>query len=303
MDMAPLYQGLTQADWESRIDFFRKSHSPCQLCPRRCGADRGNDKPGICQAAQKVKIASFSLHFGEEPPISGYQGSGTIFFSGCTLKCCFCQNYPISQFFNGEYYDICQLADIMLHLQKRGAQNINLVSPTPYLYHFVEALYVASKRGLNIPIVYNTSGYERIDIIQYLKDLVDIYMPDFKYDDNKIALQFSGVKNYVENARDSIGEMFNQVGELVLDSEGRGIRGLLIRHLILPGQVQDSKGVLKTIAEDGLNNSYLSLMSQYFPAYQATDTVINQRITAEEYHEVKQYALELGFAKGWFQDI
>lgn len=303
MDMAPLYQGLTQPDWESRIAFFRESHGPCQLCPRRCGADRGNDKPGICQAAQKVKIASFNLHFGEEPPISGYQGSGTIFFSGCTLKCCFCQNYPISQFFNGEYYDISQLADIMLRLQRKGAQNINLVSPTPYLYHFVEVLYAASKRGLNIPIVYNTSGYERINIIENLKGLIDIYMPDFKYYDNKIALQFSGVENYVENARDSISEMFSQVGELVLDGQGRGTRGLLIRHLILPGQVQDSKDVLKTIAEDGLNNSYLSLMSQYFPAYQAADTVINRRIIAEEYREVKQYALELGFAKGWFQDV
>jgi putative pyruvate formate lyase activating enzyme len=301
--MAPLYQGLTQPDWESRIAFFRESHGPCQLCPRRCGADRGNDKPGICQAAQKVKIASFNLHFGEEPPISGYQGSGTIFFSGCTLKCCFCQNYPISQFFNGEYYDISQLADIMLRLQRKGAQNINLVSPTPYLYHFVEVLYAASKRGLNIPIVYNTSGYERINIIENLKGLIDIYMPDFKYYDNKIALQFSGVENYVENARDSISEMFSQVGELVLDGQGRGTRGLLIRHLILPGQVQDSKDVLKTIAEDGLNNSYLSLMSQYFPAYQAADTVINRRIIAEEYREVKQYALELGFAKGWFQDV
>lgn len=301
--MVSRYRRLTQPDWKSRIAFFEKSYSPCQLCPRECGAMRARHISGVCQADQKAKIASFNLHFGEEPPISGSAGSGTIFFSGCTLKCCFCQNYPISQLNNGEYYDIAQLADIMCYLQKKGAQNINLVSPTPYLYQFVKALHMASQKGLSIPVVYNTSGYERVNIIKNLENLVDIYMPDLKYSNNQIALQFSGIKNYVENALNSIFEMFRQVGALIMDKEGRGIRGVLIRHLILPGQVQNSKEVLKSMAENGLTESYLSLMSQYFPAYQAVDTDINRRITADEYRDVKQYALELGFNNGWFQDI
>lgn len=301
--MASRYQGLTQPDWKSKEAFFRESYTPCQLCPRKCGAMRTRHVPGVCQANHRVKIASFNLHFGEEPPVSGTQGSGTIFFSGCTLKCRFCQNYPISQLNNGDYYDISQLADIMGYLQKKGAQNINLVSPTPYLYHFVKALHLAHKRGLSIPVVYNTSGYERVDIIKNLENLVDIYMPDFKYHNNKIAHQFSGVKNYFENAKESILEMFEQVGALKLDSEGRAVRGLLIRHLILPGQVQNSKDVLKSMAECGLQDSYLSLMSQYFPAYQAGETDINRRITADEYYIVKQDALDLGFSNGWFQDL
>ncbi len=294
---------LTPTEWETKIEYFKKAFSPCKLCPRECGADRGNNLPGICQAGNQVKIASYSLHFGEEPPISGSAGSGTIFFSGCTLKCHFCQNYPISQLNNGEFYDLDQLAGIMLYLQKKGAHNINLVSPTPHLTHFVRALYRAFKKGLYIPIVYNTSGYERVEIVKHLHHLVDIYMPDFKYSDDSLALRLSGVKNYVIHARESIIEMYRQTGDLTSDDHGIAKSGLLIRHLILPGQVKNSKDVFRTMAEDGLKSTYLSLMSQYFPAYRACDKDLNRRITPEEYREVKAYALSMGFSNGWFQDI
>lgn len=297
------YSQLTPEQWNARIDYFRKALSPCQLCPRECGADRKKNRSGVCQAGNRIKIASYNLHFGEEPPISGSRGSGTVFFSGCTLKCCFCQNYPISQFNTGGFYDIDQLAGIMLFLQKKGAHNINLVSPTPYVAHFVQGLYRACQNGLTIPIVYNTGGYERVEIVRNLDCLVDVYMPDFKYSDNSLARRLSGVGDYVVHARASLKQMFRQTGSLVLDERGIATGGLLIRHLILPGQLDNSREVLRILAEDGLTSAYLGLMSQYFPAHKASDTDINRRITGEEYREVKKFALAQGFTNGWFQDI
>lgn len=300
----PIYSNLSEKDWQEKIGFFKKNHSPCNLCPRECNSKRSENKQGACKALKNLKIASYNLHFGEEPPISGRNGSGTVFFSGCTLRCAFCQNYPISQLFNGRFYSIEELSQIFVHLQKRGAHNINLVSPTPYLYHFVKALYLAFKNGLKIPIVYNTSGYERPEIIKKLSSLIDIYMPDFKYYDNKLSLKFSGVNNYFENAYFSIAEMFKQTGELVTDKNGVAEKGVLIRHLILPGHTENSKKVLKTIFESNFKNSYLSLMSQYFPAYKAPDyPEVCRRLTAKEYSEVRRYAISIGFTNGWFQDI
>ncbi len=302
-----LYEKLSENEWEKKIEFFAKKFSPCSLCPRECGAERSENKKGVCKALADVKIASYNLHFGEEPPISGIKGSGTVFFSGCTLKCVFCQNYPISHLCNGEFYSIDELANIFLYLQKKGAHNINLVSPTPYLYHFVKALYIAYKKGLRIPIVYNTSGYEKKEIVKKLKGLVDIYMPDFKYFSNKLSLKYSGVNNYFENAFNSIKEMFEQMQELEIDKYGVAIKGVLIRHLILPGNIEDSKKVLKTISDSSFKKSYLSLLSQYFPAYKAASVIdysnINRRITIDEYNEVKEYAVSLGFSQGWFQDV
>ena len=295
---------ISKKKWEKTVEFFKKNYSPCNLWPRRCNAEREEDKQGVCFASKDVKIASYNLHFGEEPPISGTRGSGTVFFSGCTLKCVFCQNYPISQLHNGQFYSIDELAGIFLYLQKKGAHNINLVSPTPYLFHVVKALFISSERGLNIPVVYNTSGYERAEIIKRLDKIVDIYMPDFKYYDNRLSFKFSGVKNYFENAEKSIEEMFSQTGELVLDDSGVARKGVLIRHLILPGQVEDSKKVLKTIAESDFKESFLSLMSQYFPAHRASCySEICSRVSEEEYYEIKEYALSLGFSDGWFQDM
>ncbi len=300
----PLYENLSESEWEEKIEFFKKNYNPCQLCPRVCRAEREKNKKGICKTLGKLKIASCNLHYGEEPPISGERGSGTVFFSGCTLKCLFCQNYPISHLFNGEFYSIEELSELFLDLRERGAHNINFVSPTPYLYHIVRALHSACKKGLDIPIVYNTSGYERPEIVKALNRLVDVFLPDLKYYDNSLSLTFSRTDNYFENAYLSIEEMFKQTGELQLDREGIAVKGMILRHLVLPGHVENSKKVLKTAAESSFRNTYLSLMSQYFPAYRAVEMEgINRRLRPDEYSEVKEYALSLGLTNGWFQEI
>jgi putative pyruvate formate lyase activating enzyme len=306
--MVPQYKNLSPADWRQKRDFFHASYSPCRLCPRQCAADRESNQPGICQALKAVKIASHNLHGGEEPPISGIRGSGTIFFSGCTLKCLFCQNYPLSQLFHGEFYSNSQLAAFFLSLQKRGAHNINLVSPTPYLHHLLSALEMASSQGLDIPLVYNTSGYERAEVIEQLRGIVDIYLPDFKYgpteECRQLGLKLSGVNNYFENAVVAIAEMFHQTGPLSLDGQGVAVRGTIIRHLIIPGQTANSLAVLQAIAASPFRDTHLSLMSQYFPAYRAPDCPpFNRRLQADEYRQVKQAALSLGIENGWFQDL
>ena len=306
--MAPRYKGLAAADWRQKRDFFRLHYSPCRLCPRLCAADRESNRPGVCQALQDVKIASANLHFGEEPPISGCRGSGTIFFSGCTLKCLFCQNYPISQLFHGELYSVEGLAGILLSLQKRGAHNINLVSPTPYLHQLVDALEIACAQGLNIPLVYNTSGYEDAEVITQLEGIVDIYLPDLKYGPSEasrqLGLKLSGVKNYFDNAAAAIGEMFRQTGPLRLDDEGMAFRGTIIRHLIIPAETANSIEVLRAIAAAPFRDAHLSLMSQYFPAHRAPDAPpYNRRLRAGEYRQVKDVALALGIENGWFQDL
>lgn len=295
---------ITEKEWCEKIAFFKRNYSPCRLCPRQCGAERDKNMPGVCGALRDVKIASYNIHTGEEPPVSGTSGSGTVFFSGCTLKCVFCQNYPISHLFNGEFYSNEELADIFLNLQDRGAHNINLVTASPYLYHFVRALYTARKKGLNIPVVYNTSGYERTEIIKGLNNLVDVYMPDLKYVDNEISRKYTGVDNYFEYAYPAVVEMFNQVGTLKPDDQGIARQGVITRHLILPGNIENSKKILQVIAKSPFKEIHLSLMSQYFPAYKAIeDPDIHRRLLPAEYREVKDYALQLGFSRGWFQDI
>ena len=298
------YKRLSEEEWASKIQFFKKNYSPCNLCPNRCQAERNKKKRGVCNAGEKVKIASGNLHFGEEPPISGTSGSGTIFFSGCTLKCVYCQNYPISHLFNGKLYSIEELASLFIDLQDRGAHNVNFITPTPYLYHITCALKIASQKGLVIPTVYNSSGYERPDIVQELLHLIDIYLPDIKYYESKIAQTFSSGSYYFEKAYESIKRMFEQTGVLKLNEDGIAYEGVIIRHLILPGHVENSKQVLRSIADSPFKNAYLSLMSQYFPAFLAVkDKLINRRLFLEEYNQVRDYALSLGFENGWFQDL
>jgi putative pyruvate formate lyase activating enzyme len=289
-------------------EFFADRFSPCTLCPRRCGADREQDRPGVCHAARDARIASHNLHFGEEPPISGVRGSGTVFFSGCTLKCLFCQNYPISQLAHGELYSSEQLASIFLSLQKRGAHNINLVSPTPYLHHVVAAVEMASALGLDIPLVYNTSGYERAELVAGLEGIVDIYLPDLKYGaspaSRELALELSGAAEYADNAVTADAEMFRQAGPLRMDERGVAVRGTLIRHLIIPGRLENSIEVLRTIAASPFRGAWLSLMSQYFPAYHAPGRPpFDRRLRPEEYREVRDEALRLGLEDGWFQEM
>lgn len=302
------YLQLSAVDWVKRRDFFAARFSPCCLCPRQCRAERWSGRHGLCRAGRDAKIASHNLHFGEEPPISGDRGSGTVFFSGCTLNCLFCQNYPISQLFHGEFFSVEQLAMIFLGLQKRGAHNINLVSPTPYLFHVVSALEIACAKGLRIPLVYNTSGYERAEVVAGLSGIVDIYLPDLKYgpseEARQLGLRLSGVNDYYENAVAAIAEMFRQTGPLRLDEAGIAVCGTVIRHLIIPGHAENSVEVLRTIAAGVFKAAWLSLMSQYFPAHRAPDCPpFDRRLRRDEYRQVRDEALRLGLENGWFQGM
>jgi putative pyruvate formate lyase activating enzyme len=302
------YLSLSAGAWRSKREFFAGHLHACRLCPRQCGADRQDNHPGVCRAVRDVKIASHNLHFGEEPPISGSRGSGTVFFSGCTLNCIFCQNYPLSQLFHGEFYALEQLAGIFLDLQKRGAHNINLVSPTPYLSHILSALEIAHEKGLKIPLVYNTSGYERPEVIAQLEGIVDIYLPDLKYgpteDCRQLGIMLSNAGDYYENAFAAIGEMVRQTGPLILDDDGVAERGTIIRHLLIPGQTDNSLAVLRAIAAGPFRDTHFSLMSQYFPAHRACDCPpFDRRLRPDEYRLVRDEALNLGLENGWFQDL
>ncbi|HEX7502548.1 MAG TPA: radical SAM protein [Acidobacteriota bacterium] len=304
----PAYLELDAAAWLQKRAFFADRFSPCRLCPRRCGAERAAGRQGACQAMREAKVAAYNLHNGEEPPISGSRGSGTVFFSGCTLKCLFCQNYPISQYFHGEFHTVEQLAGVFLSLQERGAHNINLVSPTPYLHHIVSALEIAAGGGLNIPLVYNTSGYERAEVVAGLAGIVDIYLPDLKYgpaaESRQLGLTLSGVGDYYENAAAAFGEMFRQTGPLLLDEDGVAVRGTLIRHLIVPGHAGNSIDVLRAIAASPFRAAWLSVMSQYFPAHRAPGLPpLDRRLCPDEYRQVRDEALKLGLENGWFQDM
>jgi len=304
----PSYLDLDAAAWKRKREFFAGRFSPCRLCPRQCGAERDAGRPGVCHAMREAKVAAHNLHFGEEPPISGVRGSGTIFFSGCTLKCIFCQNYPISQLAHGEITRSEQLAGMFLSLQKRGAHNINLVSPTPYLHPIVSALEIASHRGLHIPFVYNTSGYERVEAIAGLEGIIDIYLPDLKYGPSdaarRLGLTLSGISDYYEHAVPAIAEMFRQAGPLQVDGEGIAVRGTVIRHLVIPGHAENSLEVLRTIAAGSFRSAWLSLMSQYFPAHLAPGRPpFDRRLRPDEWREVRDEALKLGLDEGWFQEM
>ncbi|MFH1352283.1 MAG: radical SAM protein [bacterium] len=272
----------------------------CTLCPRKCGAARPAHS-GLCGAGN-LRVASYNLHFGEEPPVSGTNGSGTIFFSGCPLKCIFCQNYPISHFNNGTDMTVDELAAVILELQNRGAHNINLVTPTQFAVEIKEAIIRAGRKGLKIPVVYNSSGYERVEILKELEGTVDIYMPDAKYATPEISGRFSRVSDYPEINKKALLEMKRQVDDLHLEN-GIASRGILVRHLVLPGEIENSKWVLKWLFEN-LGNVYLSLMSQYHPCHKAVGhPVIGRRLKEEEYEDVLNFADNLGFTNGYRQEI
>ena len=264
----------------------------CTICPHNCKIDRTKN-PGRCKSTDKIKIALYSIHNFEEPCISGEKGSGTIFFSNCNMNCVFCQNYEISQLGRGKEITIEELADIMIKQQDRNVQNINLVTPTSYTLHIIEAIKIARKKGLKIPIVYNTNGYESIETLKLLEGYVDIYLPDLKY-----------YYNYFEIATKAIQEMYRQVGVPVLDENGVMKKGLMIRHLILPNEVQNSKKVLKWIKENIDSNVYVSIMAQYFPTYKAKEIPeLARKITKEEYEKVENYLYELDLENGYIQEL
>jgi|YNPMSStandDraft_1061717.scaffolds.fasta_scaffold00925_1 putative pyruvate formate lyase activating enzyme len=269
----------------------------CDLCPRNCGAKRLEGERGICKANSKLEISSYGPHFGEEPELVGNGGSGTIFFTNCALLCVFCINYDISQMGYGTVHSIEDLANIMLQLQKRGCHNINLVSPSHYIPHILLALDIASEKGLRIPIVYNSSGWEKAEVIKYLDKVVDIYLPDFKYGCNHHAKKYSiGASDYVERTQEAIAEMNRQVGVLKTNPKtGLAQRGLMIRHLVMPNNVSCSEQVFKWIAENLPKETYVNIMSQYTPYFKAKHyPEINRRITLKEYQDAVNAAKKAG---------
>jgi len=275
----------------------------CDLCPHDCGVDRIAGQTGFCKAGLKPKLASANVHRGEEPPISGSRGSGTIFLSWCTLRCRFCQNFPISQLGNGEELSTLALAERMLKLQAQGVHNINFVTPGHYLPQILAALLSAITKGFRLPIVWNTSGYEKVDALMLLDGIVDIYLPDMKYADEEPAVRFSSAPGYRELNRAAILEMFRQVGHLELDHDGFARKGLIIRHLVLPEGAAGSRDTLRWIAENLGTETHVALMNQFFPAYQATDTPgIRRKITEEEYDEAVAAMEECGLENGWVQE-
>lgn len=276
----------------------------CKLCPHNCKINRNKGEIGRCRATDKVKIALYSKHFFEEPCISGEKGSGTVFFSNCNLNCVFCQNYEISQEGKGKEITIDNLAEIFIRQQKSGIHNINLVTPTSYVPQIIEAIKIAKKEGLNLPIIYNTNGYENIETVKMLDGYIDIYLPDLKYADNNVAKKYSKIDNYFQTATNNILEMIKQVGKPVFDKNGIMKKGVLIRHLVLPNNIENSKKVLKWIYKNVPKEIYISVMAQYFPTYKAKEIEeINRKLKKEEWKEIEDYIEELGIENGYVQEL
>ncbi|MCX5678183.1 MAG: radical SAM protein [Candidatus Omnitrophica bacterium] len=282
---------------------LKDSLKNCAVCPRKCGVDRTAGKSGYCRALYNPIVYSHLSHHGEEPPISGTKGSGTIFFSHCNMKCVYCQNYYFSQLDKGEEVTMEKLADIMLALQAKGCHNINLVTPTHYIPQILMSLEIALERGLEIPIVYNTSGYELAETIKLLDGIIDIYLPDMRYSDNEMAKKYSDADRYVEFNRTAVKEMRRQVGDLEIDKNGIARRGLIIRLLALPNDVSGIEDTLRFAKKELGRNVYLSIMSQYYPTFKACGfSDISRGITPEEYKNVVDEAHLLELNNGWLQE-
>lgn len=279
-------------------DYFIK----CDLCPRNCLVDR-HKTVGICGMKDKLMVAKAYLHMWEEPCISGVNGSGTIFFSGCNLKCIFCQNSDISTKLIGKEITIEEFASICLNLQKQGANNINLVTPTHFVPLIIEGLKLAKEKGLNIPIVYNTSSYENIETIKLLNGIVDVYLPDLKYYNDTYAVKYSHAPSYFDIASNAINEMYKQVGKPKFNENGIMTKGVIVRHLMMPGLKEDTKKILDYLYETYHNNIYISIMNQYTPIkHFERFKELNQKISIEDYDEIIDYAIDLGIEKAFIQE-
>ena len=278
--------------------------SACDLCPHDCRVNRIRGEQGICGAGLKPKIASANVHRGEEPPISGTRGSGTLFLSGCSLKCVFCQNFPISQFGNGEQISTMALAARMLKLQKQRVHNINFVTPTHYLPQILAALWLAIPQGFRLPIVWNSSGYEKLDALQLLDGIVAIYLPDMKYSEDLPALEISSAPGYCRSNRVAVTEMLRQVGHLQVDGEGVAVKGMIIRHLVLPEGKAGSLDTIPWIAKNLGLETHIALMSQYFPAHMALGIKgMNRPVSHEEYDAAVEALAATGLENGWVQEL
>ena len=276
----------------------------CEICPHKCKINRLAGQVGRCKCDDKIKIALASIHNYEEPCISGTNGSGTVFFTNCNLNCIYCQNYEISQLGKGRVITIEELSNIFLKLQEKNVNNINLVTPTMYVYQIIEAIKIARENGLKIPIIYNTNSYENVETIKALDGYIDVYLPDLKYYSNELSKKYSKVDRYFEVATKAIKEMYNQVGIAVFDENGIIQKGMIIRQLVLPNHIQNSKHILKWIKENMPDDAYVSIMAQYFPTFKAKqDKLINRKINKKEYKEIEQFLYTLDLKNGYIQEL
>ena len=279
----------------------------CKLCPHMCQVNRILGKIGRCKSTVSIKLGLYSTHNFEEPIISGKNGSGTVFFSNCNLNCVSCQNYEISQKGKGKEITIEDLANIFLEQQEKGVENINLVTPTSYVIQIIEAIKIARKKGLKLPIVYNTNGYENIETIKMLDGYIDIYLPDLKYYYDELGKKYSKIDNYFEIATNAIKEMQKQVGKTVINENGVMEKGVIVRHLVLPGHIENSKKILKWLKENTNKENYVSIMAQYFPTYLAKEKEeykdINRKLTKDEWKEIEEYVYKLDFKNGFIQEL
>ena len=281
-----------------RVDAALSVLEKCSICPRNCNVNRLTDEVGGCQTPRQAMVSSYGPHFGEEAALVGKHGSGTIFFTNCNLRCLFCQNYSISQLGEGETVSREELARIMLFLQAEGCHNINLVSPTHVVPQILEALEIAAESGLRLPLVYNSGGYDSVETLRILDGVVDIYMPDMKYDDAEIAGKLSDIENYPEINRAAIKEMHRQIGDLEVNGEGVAQRGLLIRHLVLPHGLAGTKSIMSFLSHEISCNTYINIMDQYHPCYKAFQIPgLEQRISSAEFREALSLAQEAGLSR------
>lgn len=295
---------LTPPDLRERADAARALSAPCRLCPRSCGVDRVAGEQGYCGAGFLPQVAAIVPHFGEEPPLCGEGGAGTIFFSRCNLRCVYCQNHQISQGGVGRLIETPELGEGMLELQARGCSTVEPVSPSHHLPGFLEALAYAADKGLNLPVVYNTNGYESPETLQLLDGIVDIYLPDLKYAHEDKAKELSDASDYVETARGAILQMFDQVGNLVVDMNGRAVRGTIIRHLILPSQAAGTDETLAWIADNFPLTVTISLMAQFSPLHRsASYPHLNRVLSADEYERAVDRAWDLGLENVFVQEL
>jgi putative pyruvate formate lyase activating enzyme len=296
--MFPRYLSLSDSELLERVETLWSFLEDCAVCPRNCHVNRMKGKKGFCGLADLPVVSSHHPHFGEEPVLVGTNGSGTIFFTSCNMACVYCQNFDISQLRVGKEVSFEKLAEMMLELQEAGCHNINLVTPTPQVAQIIKALSVARRKGLQVPLVYNTGSYDSVEILKILDGIVDIYMPDTKYMDEPLAAKYSLAPGYPEVMRKAIREMHRQVGDLAVDETGIAVHGLVVRHLVLPGKLAGSKAVFDFLANEISRNTYLNIMDQYNPQFKAFQCEeLSRRISSREYQEAVELAKKAGLSR------
>jgi len=296
--MYPGYLNLSKKESNQRIEKLFKILENCEVCPRKCHLNRLKNKKGFCLLGYLPTVSAFHPHFGEENVLVGSRGSGTIFFTSCNLACVYCQNYEISQLRIGEKISFERLAEMMIELRNKGCHNINLVSPTSHVPAIVKALFIAREQGLKLPLVYNTNAYDSVETLKLLDGIVDIYMPDAKYSDDEIALKYSNAPKYYEIMKKAIKEMYRQVGDLMINKEGIAVRGLLVRHLVLPNNLAGTEEIVEFLAKEISQNTFLNIMDQYYPYFKANQySELSRRITNEEYLQAVNLAKKAGLKR------